>query len=84
MSAFMQEEPSLCAPLFCAFHSLAPSHEWCFDSWDPIHSNKKGAFGKGCFSEPLKLYYMLNILYRSSFLVIRLKIDGVPFYRKVK
>lgn len=25
MSSFMQEEPSLCAPLFCAFHSLAPS-----------------------------------------------------------
>lgn len=83
MSAFVQEEPSLWAPLFCAFHSLAPSHKWCFDSQGPIHSNGKGTFGKGCFSEPLKLYYMQNVLYRSRFLVISFKIDGVPFYRNV-
>lgn len=81
MSAFMQEEPSLCAPLF--FRSLASSHEWCFDSQGPIHSNRKGTFGKGCFSEPLELYYMQNVLYRSRVLVISFEIDGVPFYRKV-
>lgn len=78
----MQEEPSLCAPLFCAFHSLASSHDWCFDSWGPIHSNRKGTFGKGCFSEPLELYYMQNVLYRSRVPVISFKIDGVPFIER--
>lgn len=79
----MQEEPSLCAPLFCVFHSLAPSHKWCFDSQGSIHHNRKGTFGKGYLSESLKLYYMENVLCRSRFLIISFKFDGVPFYRNV-